>query len=351
MSSLYRRGKYSPSKLLDQDDKKQERKRLEEFAVAALAFTMKHDRKFKCHFLKKICGADMVGNSDDYEIHVQPHDFDLTLENKKKSEVIVLEIKVGARLEDHQEFNKTEKFFESNLHPKGYGYQIDTFYGHRNKYYVTLIQSDFSDKYGQTNGQIVGKCIRCSSRTWLDLLLPEKDMSSLVKDLFDCLAESMGIDELKGRLFMNKNLAEHTQAAIEMKGVLDSVRIHKDLGFYDRASAPKFDNQSFGVEVKKSLGGFANGFKCLEEVCEDRFIWFGYEPGCASVWICGLKDDAKTQELRKIIGTSLPQSLFDFQKSDQESLVLVPSQASALGDQEWFIQILIALKNLPSKPK
>ncbi|HEY4414807.1 MAG TPA: hypothetical protein VGO57_03860 [Verrucomicrobiae bacterium] len=334
-SYLYRRGKHSP---LDGDGNEQK----ELFAVSAVAFAMKYDTDFKVHFLKQICDVNDVEKAKGYKIHIQPYGCaDLALEGE--SEVIILEFKVGAPLENHQNYSKAEFFKERT----GYGYQIEKKYAQSStKKYVILEQSPNSENRTLLTSNLN---IKCSSKVWKNLLDDLLLESPMVKDLLDCLAMTLEINELKGRMFMKKDLAKYATNVFEMKGVLDSLQTDSELDLGTHTADLKISSQAFGVEVRKSV----DRFKWLNAYTEDRLIWFGYEPSRISVWICGLNFAGKKDELKKVLDPLMGrfQNTEISEKEDLGSLIIFSSAKRASdqewqGDQEWFREILKTLKNL-----
>src|SRR5437016_752014 len=109
-SSLFKRGRYSPRE--DQDDSKAATKRREErerFAVAALAFCLRHDEGFLRHFWEKICyvpsdPAQMPPiTADDVFVEWQPWaDLALRSEIATQDYLWVVEAKAGASLQPKQ---------------------------------------------------------------------------------------------------------------------------------------------------------------------------------------------------------------------------------------------------------
>jgi len=90
------------------------------FAVAALAFTLKHSEQFRRYFLCEICGIQTGWSNPALQIRLQPENYaDLALIIPELGSVGVIEAKIDAPLEDHQNQNKDE-FWEEG----GYGRQI-----------------------------------------------------------------------------------------------------------------------------------------------------------------------------------------------------------------------------------
>lgn len=56
-SSLFRRSRYARTEPFEDSESPQKQQRKELFAVAAVAFAIKHEPDFKRHFLREICGV------------------------------------------------------------------------------------------------------------------------------------------------------------------------------------------------------------------------------------------------------------------------------------------------------
>ena len=110
------------------------------FAVAAVAFVLKHDEEFRDHFFREICGFTVLPGQSRPRIEVQPHDHsDLAIKDEANSSVSIVEFKVGAELEPKQD--PKQKAFLAN---GGYGKLIieDRDYGNcTKKSYIVLDDS------------------------------------------------------------------------------------------------------------------------------------------------------------------------------------------------------------------
>ena len=102
---MFQRGRYVRLRSLaaaeadeaGQKDKPKHEER-ERFSVAAIAFCIEHDKAFKRHFLKVVAG---LSGEHITKVTLEPeHCADLVLEGDRH--VFVLEFKLGALLQDHQ---------------------------------------------------------------------------------------------------------------------------------------------------------------------------------------------------------------------------------------------------------
>ncbi len=341
LSSLYRRSRYERIEPLENGEGKQAQERKELFAVAAVAFTMKHEADFKRHFLKEVCGVNDTGNADDYKILLQPHDFDLALlKATEKSEAIVVEFKVGADLEPKQDFRKKE--FE--LSPQGYGYQIqDDKEGKYSKYanlkYVILLPKENQGSLSE-NSVRVGR-IQCHSRTWSRLLYAGQE-PPLVEELLNWLGQN--VSEMKSRIYKNMKNVQSTKAAAEMCGILSCVS-EKLLN----QKRPKIrwtmdeSDYSFGVDIPKE----SDGFDGIRKQKNPRWPlgWFGY---------CKRQGNEPRLEVWIYIGSNVAKELAEWikrrlgdtaeVKADPDSNIVISCSQPRDGDMEWFESVLRKLK-------
>ena len=125
--ALFRRSKYAKGLEVEGDDEQSVQRRhlqTERFAVAAIAFCLKHDEEFLRHFLAKVC--DEPAANGPFEMFIEDHSWgDLVLVAADHSLVLVVECKIKADLEDHQNPAHDSRMFWS----EGYGKQILEHYG------------------------------------------------------------------------------------------------------------------------------------------------------------------------------------------------------------------------------
>ena len=340
-SSMFRRGRFSRSERVEQDDEKLKNDRKEDFAVAAVAFVLKHDEKFKLHFLVSICGVQET-EVNDYEILLHPHDFDLVLLNEKQNSVIVFEFKVDAGLDSHQKYFGQD-FFRTSL-PQGYGYQINQKHFSKcssRKYIVVQKREKYEQK--QIGEKIEGtliKGIQCYTRSWIDLFLEDyKEPSKLLADLEESLEFSFDITELKSKFLMKKDLANSAQQSIEIYQLLKCAASE----YGDKSAEPtvgKGENgYDFGIDIKRKTPDLFQFLQANQDI-NNRFIWFGYEPFAGrelSVWVCALRGEMAKKAILEKIPKSEIYSVDS--QADPGSLVIYRANKCS-GDLEWFIQVL-----------
>ncbi|MDE3068592.1 MAG: hypothetical protein KGJ60_13740 [Verrucomicrobiota bacterium] len=99
--------------------------------MAAVGFSLKHDKQFKRDFLKRFAGIEE--DAENFEPTVQAANcMDLKLENPGKRILVAFEFKVGAGLADHQNpwlggkkpDDESLPFWNVTHKGKGYGYQL-----------------------------------------------------------------------------------------------------------------------------------------------------------------------------------------------------------------------------------
>lgn len=101
--ALFKRGKHVRQWLVEVADgiegrrkRQAKREEAERFAVAAIAFCLKHDTQIRAHFLAKICGIQKPAKWRDAEIEVEEKQWgDLTIIHRGRG-VFVVECKIRA---------------------------------------------------------------------------------------------------------------------------------------------------------------------------------------------------------------------------------------------------------------
>ena len=201
--TLFRRGKYyhanyhakqsvddnEQSKAEQERDKREQREN-ERFAVAAIAFCLKHDESFRRHFFEKVCrqndGSELNG---DFRIEFEPKPWaDLKIQNAGREYVI--EFKIGARLEPKQNPNNDE----FNKKPDGYGFKMQENGIQR----YTVLGKENLGLGDRKIVKVQGSEIICRECSWNVLSdgLESSKQSPMLRDLFDCLA-SLGIEHFE----------------------------------------------------------------------------------------------------------------------------------------------------------
>src|SRR5437016_3644591 len=105
-TTLFERSRYSGCGRrfgLDEEARKEHMDQQERFAVGMIGFVLDHDSNFKQHFLEKIWGFNDLPQPADWEVQVEPENWgDLVLTHGFSNSLLVVEFKIGAELEPHQ---------------------------------------------------------------------------------------------------------------------------------------------------------------------------------------------------------------------------------------------------------
>lgn len=286
---LYRRSRYSRSEGEPATGSRQHRREL--FAVAAVAFVLKHDETFRARFFREICGFAASAGRAMPRIEVQPHDHsDLAIKDEVAASLFVVEFKVGAELEEKQNPRHDKAFFGNG----GYGKLILEERGYRNfarKSYIVL--DDFK---GFDDGERQGLTFK--ARTWADLGGDGEQVGALWADLLDSLGE-LGVTAFQFQKLRNMNNAQHTKEAVAMHQTLSSVASRLKFGNSGGEDINwEGDEAWYGRNIpNRRLRGFIN-LEIDVKAEGDVMGWFGYQSGpghCErAVWFyCGSEQAAK----------------------------------------------------------
>lgn len=356
-AQLFRRGRYCRIGPSATDDE-QAQNRLEVFAVAAIGFALKHDPEFKKNFLRKSAGLEE--DTENFKLSIQAANcMDLKLENRKKGILVVVEFKIRASLEKHQDpwfKSKDEPFWNKIDGIEGYGYQFRRDYRQFPIVYYITVQQNFNV---QENGLLHNddSCKKdnqtffLKSRAWGSVLEPN---TSLEKDLVKSLGE-LGINELKeylmkGVKIKNEDLQDFYKGrrVVEiLLQVADKIGIGENCArkilmdyFIDWYNEDESECH-LGIDVnevaiKKLSFLYAQGI---------TKAWYGYRsenkrPFSAEIQL--LEDDKSYSKIRTWIEKEFGNSV-SIQKrfyEPTEWLCVIRADAGDLGDFEWFCKIL-----------
>ncbi len=271
----------------------------EVFAVAAIAFCLKHDEDFAAKFLREFCGVSFQGPISSLIVDADTHKWaDLMIRSDVNSFACVLEFKIESDVNAHQNPNCPE--FGGN---KGYGRLMSESLecrDHKTKRFVVVtgekeretIQPDQKLQHG----------INCDWKSWaeLSLIRPAK---SVTTDLFDSLGD-LGIEDFREISLRKMKLQKSAFGTLKVVQTLDHV--HRALGNRPLRIAQIEDEDKsndhwwtgVGVQGKDSL---------------QREGWFGYEgrknlenatvpeEGHAAVWFYFYSDSLKREADRKLL--------------------------------------------------
>jgi hypothetical protein len=344
-SSLFRRGKYARPDVQESDKEENKRNRFEEFSVAAVAFAMKHDDGFKRYFLERICEVTIPFNPDAYEIFLQPHDFDMVLRSEMKSEYIVIEFKVWAKLAPHQNYYENEQTFtgKDTNGKDGYGRQILNYgKGHSTLKYIVLAQN--RDKLPSKIISCDGIFIKCHFCAWQELSETTTRQGKIANDLLDSLASD--IPELKIRQFFNMKKSKFVVDATESYNLLREVwkpatGSKSDPDFY----IGRNENDCwFGVNLNEKGVEFVG---LPKHGSGDSLGWYGYEKTLEdrnrlSVWIY-CRNEQEAIKTSPIIENYLGQK----PERQDKDLIIVCDEQKSVGDAEWLLSKIQKLREIP----
>ena len=333
---LYRRSRYSRSEANPDTGSRQNQREM--FAVAAVAFVLKHDEKFRAHFFHEICGFAVSAVQPRPRIEVQPHDHsDLAIKDEANSSVFIVEFKVDAELEQKQNPKHEKAFFAQG----GYGNLILEESGYRDfarKSYVVLNDSkEFED--GERQG------LGFKSKTWADLVVHGESVGGLWTDLIDSLGE-LGVVAFQFKKLRNMNNTQHTVQAVAMHQTLSHVASTLELGNRGGENIEDGVYVWYGRNISyKVLLNSLDLKKCIQAPAT-RLGWFGYQSGMghsqrAVTFCCGSDEAAKnTQAFMRERMRNGPPGESHIERTE----VYYQSEGDAgFGDVEWLIAVFKAL--------
>lgn len=282
--SLFNRSRYLKDLGYDAEEaeerrlQQRKRRQAERFAVASIAFCLKHgEPEFRQHFFKYLGLADFTLGADS-GIRVEDKRWgDLVLVSSDQAKVCVVECKIHADLEPHQNPEKTE-FWEAG----GYGFEIEEAFPGRNRLYVILGAK-------QSLKLPTGRGIKTIQRQWseLDDGYPH---AGLAADLHQSLAK-LGVERFKLRNTHTMKIGKNSQYAGQVYGTLLGAATRLNLTEGKRKEDNSYTNESswyVGLEVRKSdrFADKTNAHGRLQARVDPigpPVSWFGYG-----------QDDAKT---------------------------------------------------------
>ena len=341
---LFRRSHYrcGPDEDDESEEAKDTRKERERFAVAALAFCLRHDRKFLAHFWSTVC---RVPDDESKMPCIKPEgillepprwaDLRLVSEEERTRQVWVIEVKAGAPLECRQRPDRPDAFTEPG---KGYGALFQKEEAHPARLRYIILGARESDELRIHPGRI--RRIWVQQRTWEDLTKGLK-RTGIVADLFSMMGE-LRIEpffmEKAERITVDSELSNVDNAQTVLHAMCDwlsyrKLRISIDSGY-------------MGIYVEPSgrrrpLGKYA----LLHKVTRKKggsLAWFGYEIGSEKqgrvrkgVWLC-FDDRTSREAMCKKLKKRFPDN---DTKSDYEGdyhYVKVYSPRRKPSDFKWF---------------
>lgn len=349
--ALFRRSRFCRDNSFAEDDQQGQMQR-ERFAVPAIAFCMKYDREFKRAFLKEICEWDL-SDPESVSAEIEPEDcVDFLLASKGR--VTVIEFKIGAELEPHQNPAESTRFLDDKQTPIGYGKQIAELYkGYGGS--ICYIVISHEKRFEKLDLQVNSARIVCINKTWSDVgSLPTE--SEIAKDLFDCLG-SLGVREKKFRIPAMKYteklvLGSQTVGAAKtyevLKHTIEAMEIDQDFVKPDISFTPEDAYFGMKFERRPNTGNARDTLSRLQKLVnpkpEDKYVcWVGYQqkgsqPTELSVW---LYCDSDSQD---VIYGHCEAAMIDVAEAkvrkDHTYVVVACDHTKSSGDRLWFQKVL-----------
>lgn len=347
----------------DGDESEELRRDRERFVTAALAFTLKHSRPFLREFWKRICRVPgdprTMPRISREEILLEPPAWaDLQLESKHKQQnfVWVVEVKVGAKLQDKQ--NPASKEY---LKPKGYGRLFKDFYRLRSdtnlRYVVLRLDEELT---GFRWDDVPG--IQIQERGWSQVAeIGATD--NLTGDLFESLAQfgiyPFTMKQIEG-VKVTAGLSQVGKAAEVIHCVRDWLGVGKQQGRLEAYSDGDGCELGMWINIPPRSRGKELTHVMNSTGAVDRAAWIGYivaNDGSITrdVWIC-----CGDAQKRAVVQSKLERKFED----DQTGEVVEPrdepgvpcvvvrgkcNSSSKLTDWEWFKSIFALTGTLANR--
>lgn len=321
---LFARGHYVTSrsiahKEVSSEDPQRRHEERERFAVAAIAFCIKHDSQFRKYFLRIVANSQ---KTDIAGIEVEPKRWgDLVLEGKR--DVIVLEFKLQALLAEHQDPN-TSRFMSS-----GYGFEIKKNYGDKYNVRYIVVGRDMPAGCKEQG-------IPYQGLPWSAFLPRNREETALEHDLFECLA-ILGVPVFLIRNMKKKKLTGEAKGAMEvyqlLKAVAENIRTEVDSGI-----------DYVGLDLRVAGAAPMSRHKLLNNVAlpEKRSLgWIGYEQIGSELWLSVwfYSSDKGSKMVRKRLGTLESLKRGNVIR-DQSSVGFRTPAANESDHQEWISEVL-----------
>ncbi len=340
--ALFRRSRYIRSEEEDQaSNSRQNRK--ENYAVAAVAFALKHDEKLLRHFLETVCGISMQhGHVPTLEVQRFDHS-DLVIKDGAGLWLAVVEFKIDAGVDDKQHPD-SPAFLDAD----GYGTLIPDELEYRSfgqKHYIVLDDATtFAD--GPRN------CLECKCRSWADLASATGSEVGLWADLLTSLGD-LGVAAFQFRKLKNMNNAIHTRQAVAMHRTLSAL-----------ASKLKFGaSGSLDIDMEGDEAWYGRNIP-LDRLLKHIYLrvnagtksigWFGYQAGLdhmeLAVRFCCESNEA-ADRMENYVRSMLQNGPAGRFERDGTAVAFLSNVNPSPGDAEWFESVFKALedKNAPSK--
>lgn len=331
---LFRQSRFARD--FEDDASKPRHNRRELFAVAAVAFVVKHDPIFAQDFLLRVAGVPKADLKHNFEISPQAdHCADLLVKDCTSGQGYVVEFKVHAPIEDKQSPDKDE-FGRSS----GYGSRIRKRFGGMTKTYTIL-----STHQGLSDRMSGG--IFCRERGWKELIPVDGKERPIVKDLLDSLGD-FGIPVLRLRNISNMKNSNHVLGAIQISELLETVLTEFRASTLETGADEIYRWCGMSLAVRK--GQYRDLRRWLGHKWRN-IGWVGYllpkgagEPEL-SVWLYfGRKQSVRRDRTIEVLRRRLPdKNVRAFEKG--MDVVVSESARRVKVEKEWFSSVLNSVLN------
>ena len=344
--SLFKRGRYfrAPSDADNSAEAKAQREERERFAVAALAFCLKHDQEFLKHFWQRICRFEKEDPAempplDPGAIQIEPPrwaDLRIFHNGETGRYMWVVEVKAGAPLEEIQNPD-LPKFQEEGV---GYGWLFakdQKHHGTRMRYIILGAAKNID-----TGRRPFG--ILLQQHEW-KVLTDKYQPSKIVADLFYTLGELQ-----VGAFYMEQAKQISIEGGIENVGkawkVLNAIskeylKLRPSDSYFEPDELVD-GGGSMGLYIKPPTNKHSEEHTLLQNATRKdgwSLAWFGYEckkdaKAYKSVWLYVdnvERQDLLTQKLKRQFDSATPE------RDSSDYWVVVSSQPKESQlDFEWF---------------
>jgi len=320
---------------------KRKREEKERYAVAAIAFCLKHDKNFREHFFHKFC--QNLNCCLDVEVEVEPnHSSDLLIRSRLAKKVYAIEFKAGATLKVHQNPAQQNEF------KAGYGKRFAELHNDSELFYIVMGAGSIPDFPAEVAIPSEGKVIKTFQKEWSDL----EDIaieSLLVSDLYDTLADlRIGKFHMRitSKIKIDGDLHQVASAWEVLTAICCELAIKKQ--FLISAERISDSESCLGAWIGKITNpGSQTWVSTLQNIIGVgkgvHSIWFGYVSKethtMRCLWLYCDNADQATALMNK-----LNKSLFHVQLAENEvaSLKIEDSSQSAENDFDWFMRAIHA---------
>ena len=239
----------------------------ERFSAAVIAFGFHYDPHFRKHFLDKIC--DFRGESD-FAIEIEPKRCsDLLIKNGKI--LFVVEIKIGATLQNHQNPERKEFWEKSDddREKEGYGFlwlHDPEFREYEKIHFITLERQSSWRHPNQLHSRL-----NCFSKEWRNL--KRKDESQIEKAIYDFLG-SRGVNTFISRTMSMKIDPNEAAGGVHVYNILKATAEEIPTPLDLEVSSSDKEDPYFGVRLKTK--DFPEAAQLIKADEKGYLGWFGY---------------------------------------------------------------------------